>query len=400
MRRRVSGKIVSEKHKGSEMMNEEILQTGTGCINPLNKSLGKFFGDAWKITLKNPAQAYYFFRTVQWQKKAARVRAEQARQGIRVPPMIIYSITDRCNLHCKGCYAQALHTSMISEMDSDKMKETIREARELGVSFMILAGGEPLVRGEIIDIIGEFQDVMFFVFTNGTMIDDTLADRMKRLHNLVPIISLEGHRAETDMRRGGGVYEHLIKVMRRLKQRNIFFGTSITLTSTNFATVTEKNFVRELNGQGCRLFFLSEYTPINEETESWAITDEQANMLPHIVKEFRKNFSALFISVPGDERDFGGCLSAGRGFVHISAQGDLEPCPFAPYSDTNLRELPLKEALRSEFLAAVRESNNHLKEGTGGCALWREREWLRTLLREKQAQKENQTAAAAVTKTL
>jgi MoaA/NifB/PqqE/SkfB family radical SAM enzyme len=369
-------------------MNAGVLQTGTGYINPLNKSLGKFFGDAWKITLKNPAQAYYFLRTVQWQKKAARIRREQAGQGVRVPPMIIYSITDRCNLHCKGCYAQALHTSLMSELDNDKMKNTIREAKELGVSFMILAGGEPLVRKEIIDIIREFKDVMFFVFTNGTMIDEKLADSMRPLHNLVPIISLEGHRAETDMRRGSGVYEHLTGVIRRLKQRNIFFGTSITLTSTNFRTVTDKVFVRELNNLGCRLFFFSEYTPINEETESWVITDEQADILPYIVKEFREKFSALFISVPGDERDFGGCLSAGRGFVHISAQGDIEPCPFAPYSDTNLRESSLKEALKSEFLAAVRESDHHLKETKGGCALWREREWLKSLLEEKQGQKE------------
>jgi MoaA/NifB/PqqE/SkfB family radical SAM enzyme len=379
-------------------MNAGILQTGPGYINPLNKSLRKFFGNAWQITLKNPAQAYYFFRTVQWQKKAARIRSEQGKQGVRVPPMIIYSITDRCNLHCKGCYAQALHTSMKTEMDSDKMKNTIREARELGVSFMILAGGEPLVRREIIDIIAEFKDVMFFVFTNGTMIDETLADKMQHLHNLVPIISLEGHRAETDMRRGNGVYQHLTGVIQRLKQRNIFFGTSITLTSTNFATVTDKYFIRELNSLGCRLFFLSEYTPISEETESWAITDEQANILPYLVKEFRKKFSALFVSVPGDERDFGGCLSAGRGFVHISAQGDLEPCPFAPYSDTNLRESSLKEALQSEFLKAVRENDHHLKESKGGCALWREREWLKSLLEEKVIPTENNSTIAAAVK--
>ena len=372
-------------------MNTVTLQTDTGYINPLNKSLGKFFGNAWKIALNNPAQAYHFFRTVQWQKKAARIRSEQAKQGVRVPPMIIYSITDRCNLHCKGCYAQALHTSMISEMNNDKMKQTIREARELGVSFMILAGGEPLVRKEIFDIIAEFKDVMFFVFTNSTLIDDKLADRMRTLHNLVPIISLEGNRIETDMRRGSGIYEHLLSSIRRLKQRNIFFGTSITITSTNFRLATDKFFIRELNNLGCRLFFFSEYTPINEETESWAITDEQADILPYIVKEFREKFSALFISVPGDEKDFGGCLSAGRGFVHISAQGDLEPCPFAPYSDTNLRESSLKEALQSDFLKAVRENDHHLKETKGGCALWREREWLKSLLGEKPAEKDDRT---------
>ena len=67
------------------------------------------------------------------------------------------------------------------------------------------------------------------------------------------------------------------------------------------------------------------------------------------MQAFRNKYRALFVNVPGDEKDFGGCLSAGRGFVHVSAEGDLEPCPFAPYSDVNLRDKPLKEALQSPF---------------------------------------------------
>jgi MoaA/NifB/PqqE/SkfB family radical SAM enzyme len=187
----------------------------------LNKSLKIFFSTTWHITLRRPSQAYFFLRTVQWQRKAARVRTELGRNGVHVPPIIIYSITDRCNLHCKGCYAQALHTSMQPEMSTEKMKETIREARNLGVSFMVLAGGEPLVRREILDIIRDFKDVIFFVFTNGTMIDEALADRIKHTRNLVPIISLEGNRAETDLRRGSGVFQNLAGVIKRLQRRQI-----------------------------------------------------------------------------------------------------------------------------------------------------------------------------------
>jgi MoaA/NifB/PqqE/SkfB family radical SAM enzyme len=176
-------------------METTLRKENNPVINPLNKSLEKFFGQAWRIALKRPGQAYFFFRTVQWQRKAARRRAELAKQGVPVPPIIIYSITDRCNLHCKGCYAQLLHTSEESEMSPEKMRETIREARDLGVSFMVLAGGEPLVRREILDIIGDFEDVIFFVFTNGTLIDDRMAHYMRKLRNLVPCISLEGYRA-------------------------------------------------------------------------------------------------------------------------------------------------------------------------------------------------------------
>jgi MoaA/NifB/PqqE/SkfB family radical SAM enzyme len=367
----------------------------------LNKSLGVFFNTAWRITLKRPGQAYFFLRTVQWQHKAAKVRAEMDRQGVQVPPIIIYSITERCNLQCKGCYAQALHNLTAPEMSTEKMRQTIREARELGVGFMVLAGGEPLVRREILNIIGEFKDMVFFVFTNGTMINDVLADRIQRLHNLVPILSLEGDRTETDGRRGKGVFESVTGVIKRLKQRGIFFGTSITMTSRNFYTIIDGQLVKELNKNGCKLFFFVEYTPTDASTEDWEVTATQRKIMTARVAEFRKKYSALFVNLPDDEKDFGGCLSSGRGFVHISAQGDIEPCPFAPYSDTNLRDSTLKEALQSGFLAAVRENTAQLHEanGTGGCALWRERDWLNTLLADHKRRKTMASDASVETRT-
>ena len=89
----------------------------------------------------------------------------------------------------------------------------------------------------------------------------------------------------------------------------------------------------------------------------------------------------MFIAVPGDEEEIGGCISAGKGFVHVSADGNIEPCPFAPYSDTNLRDSSLKEALQSEFLRTIRQNHEQLMETEGGCALWVKREWVRSLLR-------------------
>ena len=74
---------------------------------------------------------------------------------------------------------------------------------------------------------------------------------------------------------------------------------------------------------------------------------------------FRDKWPALFIEVPGDEDEIGGCLGAGKGFIHISAEGDVEPCPFAPYSDMNLRTVSLKDALNSEFLKKMGPSSSN-----------------------------------------
>ena len=105
--------------------------------------------------------------------------------------------------------------------------------------------------------------------------------------------------------------------------------------------------------------------------------------MKELVADFRRCFSAVFIAVPWDEEAQGGCLAAGRGFVHISAAGDLEPCPFAPLSDTNILSMPLKEALGSRFLGLMRGNHSMFAETSDGCALWKNREAVESLLRRK-----------------
>ena len=80
----------------------------------------------------------------------------------------------------------------------------------------------------------------------------------------------------------------------------------------------------------------------------------------------------MFVAVPWDEAEAGGCLSAGRGFVHINASGGVEPCPFAPYSDADLTEVSLLEALKSPFLARLREMPELVDYEGAGCELWKQ----------------------------
>jgi MoaA/NifB/PqqE/SkfB family radical SAM enzyme len=348
-------------------------------IKPLNNALNVFFKDALRISLKDPGQALYFFQTVKNQQKASHTRAKWQKLGIHVPPMMIISITNRCNLHCRGCYHQALRDVTRDEMSREKLRGTIAEASELGVSFIILAGGEPLVRPDILDVTRDFPNIIFLLFTNGLLIDEAMAARFKAQKNIVPLISLEGFEQETNLRRGSGVYERLAKIIEKLNQERIFFGTSITVTSANFSTVIGEEYISYLAGLGCKMFFFVEYSPIQPGTQDLMISDLQRTRLAYLTKEYHDRYAALFISVPGDEKDFGGCLAAGRGFIHISAEGDVEPCPFAPYSDVNLKDKSLFEALQSPLLKAIRESDQQ-PETSGGCALFAKKEWVEGLL--------------------
>jgi MoaA/NifB/PqqE/SkfB family radical SAM enzyme len=128
------------------------------------------------------------------------------------------------------------------------------------------------------------------------------------------------------------------------------------------------------------VFFFVEYIPVKDGSEELVITASQREVLELMVAELQRRLNRVFISFPGDEKYYGGCLAAGRGFVHMSPDGGLEPCPFAPYSDTDLRISSLKQGLSSDFLKRIRQSEEHLDETEGGCALWNKREWVQSLL--------------------
>jgi sulfatase maturation enzyme AslB (radical SAM superfamily) len=112
----------------------------------LDKRLTVFFWNALRVAVRNPRQAVSFARTLLWLRRSARARTGWKRKGVPVPPIIIFSITNRCNLACRGCYANAFHPSVEDELGRERMLEIIREAEALGVSFFVIAGGEPFLR--------------------------------------------------------------------------------------------------------------------------------------------------------------------------------------------------------------------------------------------------------------
>jgi len=351
-------------------------------IPALNDAIAGYFKDAVRITLREPAKSLFFLRTVLWQKKAARVRRKWQSSGLHVPALLIVSVTSKCNLRCKGCYAFAHDNgkSRAPELSDARLRALVAEANELGISAILFAGGEPLMRKDLLTITKDFPSVIFPIVTNGTLIDEGTLDQFRNQRNVIPVVSIEGDERDTDERRGVGMHERLQKAMEEMRAKGIFFGCSLTITRSNFSTITDDRFMESLIHAGTKLILLLEYVSVEAGTEDWILTDEQRSTLAHKTERFRTQFPAIFIEIPGDEEQYGGCLAAGRGFVHVSPDGDLEPCPVSPYSDTNVRQLSLKEALQSRLLQAIRQRHETLSEMEGGCALWTEREWVQSLL--------------------
>src|SRR6056297_3293927 len=113
-----------------------------------------------------------------------------------VPWTILIDPTSACNLSCEGCWAGEYDKSDTLEFDT--IDRIITEAKEMGIYFIVLSGGEPTVYPYLFDIFEKHDDVGFMMYTNGTLIDDDFADRMLKVGNVTPAISLEGFREKTD----------------------------------------------------------------------------------------------------------------------------------------------------------------------------------------------------------
>lgn len=327
----------------------------------------------------------FLLQSYQRQKRKAKIRKETEKQGISIPPVLIFSMTNQCNLRCKGCYAMSKEACN-EELSFSRISQLFGEASELGVGVIMLAGGEPLMKPEVLWEAGKQKDLIFPVFTNGMLLNQGSIHYFRKNRNLIPVLSAEGGRQRTDRRRGAGVYTRLLKHMEALHNSQQIYGLSITITTENFDEVTHPVWLNAHRNLGCSLFFMVEYVPQNEAEIKLCLTEKQKAKLPGRLAELRKKIPALFISLPGDEEKYRGCLAGGRGFAHISASGNLEPCPFAPYSDINLRNHSLKEALQSPFMKTIRESHHLLGEAKGGCTLWENREWVRSQLSSAKLQ--------------
>jgi MoaA/NifB/PqqE/SkfB family radical SAM enzyme len=335
----------------------------------LNNGIKILVKDALKHTAKNPKETAFLLQYAISAKKAEKLRHKFEKKGEHIPSFLIASITNRCNLNCSGCYHHARgDSSAVSEMSREEWGKIFKEAAEIGVSVILLSGGEPLARIDVLEEAALYQSILFPVFTNGTMLDAAFLKLFEKHRNLIPIISIEGDEAFTDTRRGQGIYSNVMQAMEKLKKQDLLFGASITVTNKNIQYVTGEETISQLENMGGKAAIFVEYVPF--ANQDLTLDDNGRLFLEERIAELKKKRKMILISFPGDEKISGGCLAAGRGFFHISANGNAEPCPFSPYSDTNIKSVPLREALQSPLFTKLRSDNTLLADHKGGCVLF------------------------------
>lgn len=288
-----------------------------------------------------------------------------AKYGCNIPWAILMDPTSACNLHCVGCWAADYGNKM--NMDFDTLDSIIRQGKELGVYFYIYSGGEPLVRKkDIIKLCEKHSDCAFLSFTNGTLIDEAFAEEMLRVKNFIPAISVEGFEEETDARRGKGTYQAVVKAMAILKSKKLPFGISCCYTSQNTEVIGSEEYIDDMIDKGAKFAWFFTYMPVGADAVPKLLaTAEQREYMYHQVRRFRSSKPIFTMDFWNDGEYTGGCIAGGRRYLHINANGDIEPCAFTHYSDSNIHEKTLLEALKSPLFMQYRENQpfnqNHLR---------------------------------------
>ena len=351
----------------------------------LTKGVEQVVADALKATLKDPRESAFMLKFAAASKAASKKRREAEDAGEHIPSYLIASITSACNLHCAGCYSRCtkgtVDAAPVEQLTDAEWMTIFDEADALGISFILLAGGEPLLRRDVIEAAGKKPNILFPIFTNGTFIDKRYFELFDRCRNLVPVLSIEGEKEITDARRGKGVYDRLIANMDEFRRRGLIFGASVTVTTQNLREVSSEAFLKSLSDRGCKLVIFVEFVPVTEKAKELAPGDAEREYLRDEIARLRSEHPEMvYISFPGDEKESGGCVAAGRGFFHINSHGGAEPCPFSPYSDVNVKNCSLREAMHSPLFTALRSGELLLDDHEGGCVLYEKRAQVEALL--------------------
>ena len=268
-------------------MSEFILQ------EYMSNGVANVIKSAVRATLKNPKEAMFMAEFALATKKASDKRKKAEENGEHIPAFLISSITSSCNLHCAGCYSRQNHAcsdeAPVDQLTGEDWSKIFGEADELGISFILLAGGEPLLRWDVIEEASKHRNILFPIFTNGFFVADKYIDLFDKHRNLVQIISIEGDKTSTDSRRGDGVYEKVMDSMKKIKEKDLIFGVSVTVTTENMDEVYSREFIDNLLELGCKAIIYVEFVPVTEDATHLAPGDAEREIMKAKLAELRED---------------------------------------------------------------------------------------------------------------
>jgi len=329
----------------------------------------------------------------------AKKRKELARElGFHPPSVMLFSVTQKCNFNCPGCWAHEYEAK--GDLTFDEWKRVLDEARDkIGIHIFPVVGGEPFIRPDFLDIIAQYPDCAFIVFTNGSLIDDKKIERMQELGNVYPMLSLNGWRETNDPIRGEGTFDMVMEKMDKLREAGIIFGASLTATSKNAEEICSDEFFKMLSDKGVMWSWTFHYVPVGENPDpSLLTTPEQREMIRLANLNARNTLPVFTVDFWGDAPEVLGCIAGGKQYFHVNGKGDIEPCAFVHLATHNIRTSTLIEGLKSDFMTAIRNGIPYEGNMLRPCMIVDRPEALRSYFKKYKPYETHRGAADYLTK--
>ena len=339
--------------------------------------------------MKTISNNFFFNVNLQGWKKQ---NAMREKYNCNIPWAILLDPTSACNLHCTGCWAAEYGNKL--NLSFDEIDDIITQGKELGIYMYIYTGGEPLVRkNDLMRICRKHSDCIFLSFTNGTLIDEAFADEMLKVKNFVPAISLEGFEEATDSRRGKGTYQEVINAIGILNRKHLIYGISACYTSANMESISSEEFYDKLIEMGVYFIWYFHYMPVGADAVPDLLpTPEQRTMMYKRLRDYRSRKPLFAMDFQNDGEYVGGCIAGGRRYLHINANGDVDPCVFIHYSNANIRNMSLLDCLRSPLFQAYHDGQPFNDNMMRPCPMLENPEVLPELVKKTGAHPTDYTA--------
>ena len=242
------------------------------------------------------------------------------------PAFMMISVTEACNLACSGCWVSKGGKKSLT---TEQLDGIISQAKSQGSYFFGILGGEPLMYRGLFDVLAKHPDCYFQLFTNATLITPKLAETMKSLGNVTPLISIEGLREESDRRRGSDdVYERTLNGLRTCRKAKLIFGVAASICKSNFDELVSRQHLENMAHEGAAFLWYYIYRPVGADAHpEKALSKEQIRQLRQFIVEQRRNAPLIIIDVYWGADGKALCPAATGMSHHVSPSGFVEFCP-------------------------------------------------------------------------
>ena len=314
----------------------------------------------------------------------SRFEKRQAKGKPFFPAFVMISITESCNLTCSGCWvSRGAHRSLSLE----QLCGIIESSKKKGSYFFGILGGEPLMYKGLIDVFARYPECYFQLFTNGTLLTEEVAMKLRKIGNVTPFISIEGLEKESDLRRGkDGVFERTMSGVRACRKAKLIIGAAASICKSNYDELVSRDYIEYLAKEGVHYLWYYIYRPVGSHPNvENALGKEQISSLRRFIVDQRMDAPLQIIDTYWDDKGKALCPGAIGMSHHISPSGALEFCPplqmakdFINDDASNLGEL----FEQSTFLAELRKLT---ADSSRGCILLENPELMVNFLEKHQS---------------